>query len=49
MQLDGRWMLVAQHLAAWRELFLPQFANMLPGLALTLSQLVVAENRMQGV
>ena len=41
---DGRWMLAAQHLEAWRLLWAPQYANYLPSLGLLLSQLLHAEN-----
>ena len=30
LHLDGRWLLVAQHLEAWRHLFMPQSADNLP-------------------
>ncbi len=42
--LDGRWMLVAQHLEAWRHLWAPQFENLLPSIGLLLTQLLHAEN-----
>lgn len=42
--LDGRWMLAAQHLEAWRNLWAPQYADFLPSLGLLLSQLIHAEN-----
>ena len=42
--LDGRWMLVAQHLEAWKRLWTPQYADFLPSLELLLTQLVHAEN-----
>jgi hypothetical protein len=42
--LDGRWMLVAQHLEAWRRLWVPQYAEYLPSIGLLLTQLVHAEN-----
>jgi hypothetical protein len=32
LHLDGRWLLAAQHLEAWRHLYLPQFADSLPSL-----------------
>tara|TARA_B100001093_G_scaffold502157_1_gene554754 strand:+ start:23614 stop:24648 length:1035 start_codon:yes stop_codon:yes gene_type:complete len=41
---DGRWMLAAQHLEAWRNLWAPQYDNYLPSLGLLLSQLLHAEN-----
>ena len=41
---DGRWMLAAQHLEAWRLLWAPHYANFLPSLGLLLSQLLHAEN-----
>lgn len=42
--LDGRWMLAAQHLEAWRHLWAPQYADYLPSLGLLLTQLIHAEN-----
>ena len=42
--LDGRWMLVAQHLEAWRRLWAPQYDVYLPSIGLLLTQLVHAEN-----
>ncbi|RJU81063.1 MAG: hypothetical protein DWC09_04955 [Candidatus Poseidoniales archaeon] len=45
--LDGRWMLVAQHLEAWKRLWTPQYANFLPSLELLLTQLVHAENLLE--
>jgi|TARA_B100001094_G_scaffold332989_1_gene407736 shikimate 5-dehydrogenase len=42
--LDGRWMLVAQHLEAWKHLWAPQYAELLPSLGLLLTQLIHAEN-----
>ena len=42
--LDGRWMLVAQHLESWRRLWAPQYAAYLPSIGLLLTQLVHAEN-----
>jgi len=32
LYLDGRWLLVAQHLEAWRHLYMPQSADNLPSL-----------------
>lgn len=45
---DGRWMLVAQHLACWRRLWAPELAHYLPSIGLLLHQLVVAENVLAG-
>lgn len=42
--LDGRWMLVSQHLEAWSQLWAPQFREYLPSIDLLLTQLVHAEN-----
>ena len=42
--LDGRWMLVAQHLEAWQNLWAPHLKEYLPSLDLLLTQLVHAEN-----
>lgn len=44
LPLDGRWMLTAQHLEAWRHLWAPQYAHYLPSLGLLLTQLLHAEN-----
>ena len=41
--LDGRWLLVAQHLACWRNLWAPELALQLPSLGLLLTKLVEAE------
>jgi len=39
--LDGRWLLAAQHLAAWRILFRPGLAETLPGLSDAVEQLAM--------
>ena len=44
LPLDGRWMLVAQHLEAWRRLWAPQYAEYLPSIDLLLTQLIHAES-----
>ena len=41
--LDGRWLLVAQHLACWRRLWAPERRGDLPDLGLLLTQLLEAE------
>lgn len=41
--LDGRWLLCAQHLAAWSTLWCPERAEDLPSLELLLNRLVFAE------
>ncbi len=41
--LDGRWLLVAQHLACWRHLWAPERKEDLPGLSLLLTRLLHAE------
>ena len=41
--LDGRWLLVAQHLACWRVLWAPERAAELPSLGLLLTRLLEAE------
>lgn len=41
--LDGRWLLVAQHLACWRVLWAPERAYELPSLGLLLTRLIEAE------
>ena len=45
--LDGRWMLVAQHLEAWKRLWAPQYAELLPSIGLLLTQLAHAENSLE--
>ena len=42
--IDGRWLLAAQHLECWAQLWAPQFADMLPPLDLLVSMLVTAES-----
>ncbi|MFZ8905920.1 MAG: hypothetical protein ACO2Y2_01025 [Poseidonia sp.] len=42
--LDGRWLLVAQHLACWRVLWAPERAEDLPSLGLLLTRLLEAES-----
>ncbi len=42
--LDGRWLLVAQHLACWRRLWAPERASELPSLGLLLTRLLEAES-----
>lgn len=42
--LDGRWLLVAQHLACWRTLWAPERADELPSLGHLLTQLLEAES-----
>ena len=37
--LDGRWLLTAQHLYAWADLFAPLMVEKLPGLAQTVAWL----------
>ena len=41
--LDGRWLLVAQHLVCWRRLWSPERADELPSLGLLMTKLVEAE------
>ena len=43
MPLDGRWLLVAQHLACWKHLWAPERKADLPSLELLLNRLIVAE------
>lgn len=43
MPLDGRWLLVAQHLACWKHLWAPEREEDLPSLELLLNRLIVAE------
>ncbi len=40
---DGRWLLVAQHLEAWRQLWAPHLAQQLPTIELLLAQLIECE------
>ena len=42
--VDGRWLLSAQHLECWRQLWAPHAANLLPSLDLLVSMLVTAES-----
>ena len=42
--LDGRWLLAAQHLACWRNLWAPEHVAALPKLDLLLTRLVKAES-----
>lgn len=42
--MDGRWMLVAQHLECWRQLWAPHCVDDLPSLALLMTKLIHAEN-----
>ncbi len=44
--LDGRWLLCAQHLAAWSTLWCPERAEDLPSLELLLNRLVFAESKL---
>ena len=42
--LDGRWMLVAQHLECWRQLWAPHCIDDLPSMGLLMTKLIHAEN-----
>jgi len=42
-EYDGRWMLVAQHLECWRQLWAPQHIDLLPSISLLMTKLVHAE------
>lgn len=42
-RLNGRWMLVAQHLACWATLWAPHLKEILPSIDLLLTQLIHAE------
>jgi hypothetical protein len=42
--IDGRWLLSAQHLECWRQLWAPHVADLLPSLDLLVSMLVAAES-----
>ena len=41
--IDGRWLLCAQHLYSWANLWAPEFAEELPSLALLMTRLVSVE------
>ena len=45
--IDGRWLLVAQHLDAWARLFSPEAAHMLPGLGLSMTRLIAIESALR--
>ena len=45
-KIDGRWMLVAQHLLAWSVLFSPENAELLPSLEVLFKRLVSLESLM---
>ncbi len=47
LRLDGRWLLVAQHLDAWARLFTPEAAHLIPGLGLTMSRLLAVESMLK--
>ena len=42
--VDGRWLLSAQHLECWRQLWAPHVADLLPSLDLLISMLITAES-----
>ena len=44
IELDGRWLLAAQHLEAWAQIFSPEAAHLLPGLGLTMTRLLAMES-----
>lgn len=41
--LDGRWLLVAQHLECWKQLWAPQLAEFFPSIELLMTKLIHAE------
>jgi hypothetical protein len=41
--VDGRWLLAAQHLESWSQLWAPQFKDYLPSLDLLITKLIQAE------
>jgi hypothetical protein len=41
--VDGRWLLVGQHLESWSQLWAPQCRDYLPSLDLLISKLIQAE------
>ena len=45
--IDGRWLLVAQHLDAWARFFSPEAAHMLPGLGLSMTRLIAIESALR--
>ncbi len=45
-KIDGRWMLVAQHLLSWSVLFAPEKQNDLPSIKLLFKRLVLLESMM---
>ena len=47
LQLDGRWLLAAQHLEAWARLYSPEAAHLLPGLGLTMTRLEAMESALR--
>jgi hypothetical protein len=44
--LDGRWMLVAQHLEAWRSLWAPELCDVLPSISELMADLLAVEAMM---
>ena len=46
-KIDGRWMLVAQHLLSWVVLFAPEKKNDLPGIQLLFDRLVLLESMIE--
>ena len=42
--IDGRWLLAAQHLESWSQLWAPQFTDLLPSLDLLVTMLINAES-----
>lgn len=48
VRLDGRWMLVAQHLEAWRMLWAPELELALPSIAELMGDLVAVEALLDG-
>ena len=47
ISLDGRWLLTAQHLCAWADLFIPSMVEELPGLAQTMAWLAQLESALR--
>lgn len=47
ISVDGRWLLAAQHLCAWVDLFEPSIAQYMPGLAQTMSWLSSFESALR--
>ena len=47
-QIDGRWMLAAQHLEAWRCLWTPSLTEDLPSLEQLMTWMTILEHELSG-